>query len=70
VIQATIHHGTAKIPFVYDLLGPELSTLVNEVEEAGSYEVSFYGSRVTSGVHVYRIQAGSLVQSRKLLLLH
>ena len=54
---------------VYDILGREVSVLVNERREAGVHEVKFDGSNLASGVYFYRLQAGSFVQTRKLLLL-
>jgi len=54
---------------VYDVLGREVAVLVNEKKEAGTYEVRFDGSRLASGVYIYRLTAGSFVQSRKMLLL-
>jgi hypothetical protein len=54
---------------VYDILGREVSVLVNEKREAGAYEVKFDGSNLASGVYFYRIQAGSFVQTKQLLLL-
>jgi hypothetical protein len=61
---------------VYDVLGRKVTTLVNEKKAAGSYEVNFDGSRLASGVYIYRLraglpdrQAGSFLQSRTMLLL-
>jgi photosystem II stability/assembly factor-like uncharacterized protein len=54
---------------VYDILGKEVATLVHERKAAGSYEVTFDGSRLASGVYVYRLRAGLFVQSRTMLLL-
>jgi photosystem II stability/assembly factor-like uncharacterized protein len=59
-------HVTLK---VYNILGQEVATLVNEKKEAGRYEVNFDGSKLPSGVYFYRIQAGAFTQTRKLLLL-
>ncbi len=53
---------------VYDLLGREVATLVNKTQQAGSYEVSFDGSGLASGVYVYRLTAGAFVQSRTMVL--
>jgi hypothetical protein len=53
---------------VYDILGRAVSMLVNERRNAGVHEVMFDGSRLSSGVYFYRIEAGSFVQTRKLLL--
>ena len=54
---------------VYDMLGREVSVLANERREAGVHEVKFNGSGLSSGVYLYRIQAGTFVQTRKLLFL-
>jgi len=54
---------------VFDMLGREVSVLVNERREAGVHEVKFEGANYASGVYVYRLQAGELVQSRKLMIL-
>ena len=53
---------------VYDILGREVAVLVNERSEAGVHEVRFDGSNLASGVYFYRLQAGTYVQTRKLLL--
>jgi subtilisin family serine protease/photosystem II stability/assembly factor-like uncharacterized protein len=54
---------------VYDVLGREVVTLVNERRVAGAYEESFDGSRLASGVYFYRIQAGDFVSTKKFVLL-
>jgi hypothetical protein len=54
---------------VYDILGRQVSVLVNERRNAGIHEVKFDGSGLSSGVYFCRIEAGSFVQTRKLLLL-
>ncbi len=54
---------------VFDLLGREVRTLVNEGKAPGDYEVTFDGKGLASGVYFYRIIAGDFVQTRKLLLL-
>jgi hypothetical protein len=54
---------------VYDILGRQVSVLVNEKRDAGVYEVKFDGSNLASGVYFYRLQAGSYVNAKKLLLL-
>jgi hypothetical protein len=51
---------------VYDLLGNEVKTLVNEYKPAGSYTVNFDASKLSSGIYIYRIIAGSYVESRKM----
>jgi photosystem II stability/assembly factor-like uncharacterized protein len=54
---------------VYDLVGREVTTLVDEKKPAGSYTVSFDGSRLASGVYFYRLKADDRVQTRKLVLM-
>jgi len=54
---------------VYDILGREVSVLVDQRKNAGSYEVKFDGSNLASGAYFYRFQAGSFVQTKRLLLL-
>jgi len=54
---------------VYNMLGEEVATIVNGTQKAGRYEVVFDGSNLSSGVYVYRIEAGSFVSSKKLMLL-
>jgi hypothetical protein len=54
---------------VYDVLGREVAVLVDEKKDPGSYEVTFDGSGLSSGVYFYRMQAGDFVQTRKLIVL-
>jgi hypothetical protein len=54
---------------LYDIVGREVITLVDEVKPAGEYQVSFDGSGLPSGVYIYRIETGKYVQARKLILL-
>jgi len=55
--------GISKLGFVtlkvYDILGKEIRTLVNETKPAGSYSVVFYGSNLSSGVYFYRLETHS-----------
>jgi hypothetical protein len=59
-------HVTLK---VYDILGREVATLVNENKPAGNYEVKFDGSNLSSGVYFYTLKAGSFSETKKMLLL-
>ena len=54
---------------VYDVLGREVTTLVNTKQEAGRYSVIWNASAMSSGVYFYTLQAGSYKATRKLLLL-
>ena len=53
---------------VYDVLGREVSTLVDKVKKAGRYEVKFDASNLPSGVYFYRITAGNFVDTKKLMV--
>jgi hypothetical protein len=53
---------------IYDALGREIKTLVNNFIDAGAYEVQFDGSSFASGIYFYRIEAGSFVETKKLML--
>jgi polyhydroxybutyrate depolymerase len=53
---------------VYDMLGREVSVLVNERMNAGVHEVKFDGSNLASGVYFYRLTAGGFVQAKKLVI--
>jgi hypothetical protein len=54
---------------VYDFLGREVSTIVNERKSSGTYEVKFDGSNLSSGVYLYQLSSGSFVDSKKFILL-
>ncbi len=54
---------------IYDLLGREVVTLVDEYKQAGSYEVEFDARGLSSGVYFYTLQAGSYTQTKKLILM-
>jgi hypothetical protein len=54
---------------VYDILGREVAALVNEVKQAGSYSVTFDAGRLASGIYFYKLQSGSFVETKKMILL-
>ncbi len=59
-------HVTVK---VYDVIGQEVLSLVNEEKNAGSYEVIFNAGHLSSGMYIYQIKSGTFVDSKKMLLL-
>jgi len=67
-IQFTIANRQLTIVKVFDLLGREVRTLLNEVKSPGTYTVEFDGSNLSSGVYVYRLQAGDFVSAKKMLV--
>ena len=54
---------------VYNSLGEEIITLVNEEKSAGRYEIEFDGTLLSSGIYLCRIDAGGFLESRKMILL-
>ncbi len=54
---------------VYDILGREAEVLVNEEKSAGTYSITWDASRFSSGVYFYKLEAGSYVSTKKLVLL-
>jgi len=59
---------TSKVKLiVYDVLGNEIATLVNEQQISGFYEVKFDAKNLTSGIYFYRMQSGNFSQSKKMI---
>jgi hypothetical protein len=54
---------------VYDALGNQVATLVNEIKEAGNHSVNFDASGISSGIYLYRLQSGNFVETRKMIFL-
>lgn len=54
---------------VYDVLGKEVATLVNEEKPSGEFEVEFVAGRLSSGIYFYKLQSGNFSQTKKMLLL-
>lgn len=68
-IQFRISEGGFVSLKVYDLLGNEVSTLVNEYKSAGSYEKEFDRKELPSGIYFYSLQVGNLSETKKMILL-
>jgi hypothetical protein len=71
--STTIKYGIPKGGLVtlklFNVLGQEVSTLVNSQQAAGSYEMNFTAGGLTSGIYFYRMQAGDFVSTKKMLLI-
>ena len=62
------NNGLVKLQ-IFDILGREVKTLVNEEKPTGEYEVQFNGSSLASGVYIYKLTAGTFTQVRKMQIL-
>jgi phosphosulfolactate phosphohydrolase-like enzyme len=54
---------------IYDVLGNEIATLVNEEKPAGSYEVKFEASNLSSGIYFYKLMSTNFIETKKMILL-
>jgi CubicO group peptidase (beta-lactamase class C family) len=68
-IQFSVPYQTKVKLNVYDSLGKQVASLINEYKNAGSYAVSFNANKLASGVYFYEMQAGNFVQAKQMVLL-
>ncbi|MEN8194564.1 MAG: YCF48-related protein [Bacteroidota bacterium] len=69
-IPANVRRETSNVKLVvFDILGREVATLVDEKQKAGTYEVKWNPFNLSSGVYIYRLCAGSFMESKKLLFI-
>jgi uncharacterized delta-60 repeat protein len=72
-IPSVIASGAKQSHFVslkiYDALGNEVATLVNEYKQGGSYEIEFNAAGLSSGIYFYKLQAGGFIETKKMILL-
>ncbi len=54
---------------IFNILGKEIATLINEQKEAGKHELDFDASGLNSGVYFYKIEAGSFIETKKMILM-
>jgi hypothetical protein len=66
-IRFTIADRQLTIVTVADLLGKEVATLVHEVKEPGTYEITFDATGLASGIYLYRMTAGGFTQTKKMI---
>ena len=69
VIKYSIPIATKVLIKIYDILGREITSLVNEEKLAGTYEVNWLTNNIASGVYFYRLQAVDYVETRKMILM-
>jgi hypothetical protein len=68
-IRYQIPHRSKVLLKIYDVIGNEVADLINEEQEVGFYNIDFNAAKFSSGVYFYRLQAGSFVQTRKMILM-
>ena len=68
-IKYQIANNKLVILKIYDILGKEVETLVNENQKPGTYEVTFDGSKLSSGIYFYTLTAGEYNETKKMVLI-
>ena len=68
-IKYSVPQSSQVVVKVFDILGNEIETLVNEEKPVGTYELTWNAVNLPSGIYFYRIQAGSFVDAKKMILM-
>ncbi len=69
-ISYSVKRETSNVKLiVYDIVGKEIAILVNAKQDAGAYEVEFDGSNFASGIYFYKLEAGSFIETKKMILI-
>jgi hypothetical protein len=69
VIEYQLPENDNVIIKVYDVLGKEITTLVNEYQNAGRHKITFDASELSSGIYFYRMKAGNFIETKKMILM-
>lgn len=69
IIRFSVPENSNVTLIVYDILGNEVTTLLNEDKDAGWYNIRFDASGLASGVYIYKITAGTFTSTKKMLML-
>ncbi len=69
VIRYSVPQSSSVVIKVFDILGNEIEILVNEEKQTGTYEITWYAENLPSGIYFYRLQAGSFVETKKMVLM-
>lgn len=69
IIRFSVSEKSNVVLKVYDILGSEVATLVNNDMDIGRYEVEFRADNYSSGIYIYKISAGNFVSTKKMILL-
>ncbi|MBI5471001.1 MAG: T9SS type A sorting domain-containing protein [Ignavibacteriae bacterium] len=68
-VPAKVGTGHALSLRVFDVLGKEVATLVNEEMQPGTYDATFDAGNLASGIYLYRLQAGDFVSTKRMVLM-
>ncbi|MCW9097644.1 MAG: YCF48-related protein [Ignavibacteriaceae bacterium] len=68
-IKFSIPQSSNIVIKVFDILGSEIETLVNEEKSAGIYEITWYAENLPSGVYFYQLKAGKFISTKKMVLM-
>jgi len=68
-IKYSVPQSSNVVIKVFDVLGKEITTLVNEEKSVGTYELNWYAGNLPSGIYFYQLNAGSFVETKKMILL-
>jgi len=68
-IKYSIPQSSNVVIKVFDILGNEIETLVNEEKQTGTYEITWYAENLPSGIYFYRLHAGDFVETKKMILM-
>jgi len=69
VIKYSIPQSSNVVIKVFDILGNEIESLVNEEKQTGTYELTWYAEQLPSGIYFYQLKAGSFVETKKMVLM-
>ena len=68
-IQYSLPHSSNVVIKVFDILGNEIETLVNEEKQTGTYDITWYAENLPSGIYFYQLKADNYVETKKMILL-
>jgi hypothetical protein len=68
-VDSRVHGNDRVLLKVYDIMGREVQTLVNELLQPGTYETTFDGANLTSGIYFYRLQTEDYTETKRMLMI-
>jgi len=69
VIRYSIPQSSNVVIKIFDVLGNEKGTLINDEKSAGSYEIMWYAENLPSGIYFYQLKADNYIETKKMILL-